>query len=59
MGEILTKLFSRQNGPHTAKLKFSGVFKYFRGNSQRTSLISPKIDYLRKEHRNTQKVCYS
>ena len=34
--------------PHTAKLCFSVVLKHFRGNSQRTSLFSPKSDYLRK-----------
>ena len=33
--------------------------KHFWGNSQRTSLLSPKSDYLRKEHRNTQKICFS
>ena len=34
--------------PHTAKQCFSVVLKHFRGNSQRTSLFSPKSDYLRK-----------
>ena len=30
------------------------VLKHFGGNSRRTSLFSPKGDYLRKEHWNTQ-----
>ena len=34
--------------PHTAKLCFSVVLKHFRGNSQITSLFSPKSDYLTK-----------
>ena len=60
MEEILTKKgFSPQSEPHTAKLCISVVLKHFRGNSQKTSLFSPKSDYLRKEHRNTQKVCFS
>ncbi len=60
MGEIFFKSnkFSPQSEPHTAKLCFSVVLKYFRGNSQRTSLFSPKFDYLRKEHRNTQKFVF-
>ena len=37
---------------------FYVVLKHFRGNSQRTSLFSPKSDSLRKEHRNTKKVCF-
>ena len=49
------KCFSPVSEPHTAKLCFSVVLKHFLGNSQRTSLFSPKIDYLRKEPRNTQK----
>ncbi len=58
--EILTKnCFSPQSEPHTAKVCFSVVLKGFGVNSQRTSLFSPKIDYLRKEHRNTQKICFS
>ena len=45
MGEILTKTcFSPQCEPHTTKLSFSVVLKYFGGNSQRTSLFSPKSD---------------
>ena len=57
MREILTKTcFSPQIQLHTAKLFFSVLLKNFRGNSQRTSLISQKSNYLRKEHRNTQKV---
>ena len=60
MREILTKTcFSPQSEPHTAKLCFSVVLKHFRGNSQRTALFSSKSDYLRKEHRTTQKVCFS
>ncbi len=60
MGEILTKTyFSPQNEPHTAKLCFSVVLTNFGGNSQRTSLVSQKSGYLRKEHRNTQVVCFS
>ena len=55
MGEILTKTCSSpQSEPHTVKLCFSVVLKNFRGNSQRTSLFSPKSDYFRKEPRNTQ-----
>ena len=50
MWEILTKTcFSTQSELHTVKLYFSVVFKHFRGNSQRTSLFSPKIDYLKGE----------
>ncbi len=59
MGEILKKsYFSPQCEPHIAKLCFSVVLKHFRGNSQRTSLFSPKNDYLRKEHINSQKVVF-
>ena len=47
--------FSFQSEPHTAKLSFPVVLNQFRANSLKTSLISPKIDYLRKEYRNTQK----
>ena len=42
--------FSPHTVPHTAKLCFSVVLIFFRGNSQRTSLFSPKSDYLRKEN---------
>ena len=60
MGQLLTKnIFSRQNEPHTAKLCFPVVLKHFRANSLKNSLFSQKSDYLRKEHRNTQKVCFS
>ncbi len=60
MEQILTKkCFSPQNEPHTAKLCFSVVLKHFRANTLKTSLFSPKSDYLRKVHRNTQKVCFS
>ena len=58
-GYINKKCFSPQSKPHTAKLCFSVVLKHFRGNSQRTSLFWPKSDYLRKENRNTHKVCFS
>ena len=51
--------FSPHSEPYTAKLCFSVVLMHFWGNSQRTSLFSPKSDSLRKEHRNTQKVCFS
>ena len=51
--------YSLQIEPHTAKLCFSVVLKHFGGNSQRTSRFSQKSDYLRKEHWNTQKVCFS
>ncbi len=50
------------NGPKVsqiAKLCFSVVLRNFRENLQRTSLFSPKSEYLIKEHRNTQKVCFS
>ncbi len=57
MGEILTKTsLSPQSEPHTAKVCFWIVLNHFRGNSERTSLFIPKSDYIRKEHRNTQKV---
>ena len=60
MGEILIKTcFSPQSEPHTAKLCFSVVLKDFWGNLQITSLFLSKNDYLRKGHRNTQKVCFS
>ncbi len=60
MGEILTKTcFSPQTEIHTANLCFSVVLKHFGGNTQRTSLFSIKSDYLRKDHRITQKVCFS
>ena len=50
---------STQNDPHTTKQCFSVVLKHFRVNSLKTSLFSQKDDYLRKEHRNSQKVCFS
>ena len=58
-GYINKNSFSPQSKPHTAKLCFSVVLKHFRGNSQRTSLFRPKSGYLRKEDRNTHKVCFS
>ena len=56
METILTKKMSSQSEPHTAKLFFSVVLKYFWGNSQRTSIFSQKN--LRKEHRNAQKFVF-
>ncbi len=51
MGEILTKTcFSPQSVPHTAELCSPVVFKQFLANLLKTSLFSPKIDSLRKEH---------
>ena len=58
-GNINKNCFSPQSEPHTAKLYFFFVLKHFWGNSQRTSLFSQKRNYLRKEHRITQKVCFS
>ena len=58
-GYINKHCFSPQSMPHTAKLCFTVVLKHFRGNSQRTSLFRPKSDSLRKENRNTHKVCFS
>ena len=60
MRKILIKTcFSYLFDPHTAKLCFSVVLKHFWRNSQRTSLFSPKSDYLRKDHWNTPKVCFN
>ena len=60
MQEILTKTcFSPQCVPHTDKLSFSVTLEHFWGNSQRTSRFSPKSDYLRKEHRNTQEFFFN
>ena len=58
-GYINKNSFSPQSKPHSSKLCFSVVLKHFRANSQRTSLFRPKIGYLRKEDRNTHKVCFS
>ena len=58
-GYINKKSFSPQSKPHTAKLCFSVVLKLFGRYSQRTSIFSPKSDYLRKENRNPHKVCFS
>ena len=50
-GDNIKKIcFYPHTEPHTAKLCFSVVLNLFRRNSQRTSLFSPKSDYLRKEH---------
>ena len=43
--------FSPQNKPHTAKLCFSVVLKYFRANSLKTSLFSQKLTI---SERNTE-----
>ncbi len=59
MREILTKKsFSPQSEPHTAKLCFTVVLKYFGGNSQKNYIFSQKCDYLRKKHRITQKFVF-
>ena len=59
MGQMLKNCFSPQNEPHTAKLFFSFVLKYFGGISLKTSLFSQIIDYHIKKIRNTLKVCFS
>ena len=51
--------FSPQNEPQTAKLCLSVVLKHFGGNLDRTFIFRHKSDYCRKEHWNTQKVCFS
>ena len=56
---INNNCFSPNNKPHTTKLCFPVVLKHLRANSLKTSLFSPKKWYLRKEPKNTQKVCYS
>ena len=56
---INKKCFSPQIEPNTAKLCLSVVLKHFWGNSWRTFLFRHKIDYLRNEDWNTQKVCFS
>ena len=53
MGEILTKTC------YSPKTMLFCCFEAFMGISQRTCLFSQKSDILRKEHRNTQKVCFS
>ena len=35
------------------------VLMHFRDNSLKTSLFSQNYDYLKKEHRNTHKVCFA
>ena len=50
--------FSTQNEPYTAKLFFSVVLDHFHANSLKKSLFSQKSDYLKKEHRKTQKVFF-
>ena len=56
---INTNCFSPQSESHTAKLCLSVVLKYFWRNSLRTFLFIHKRVYLRNEHWNTQKVCFS
>ena len=51
--------FSPQSEPPRAKLCFSVVLKHFGRNSERSSLFSQNRGYLRKEHWNTQKFCFS
>ena len=59
MGQILTKKKnSPQNEPHTANVWFSVVLKHFRANSLKIPLFCQKSDYLRKDHKNTQKVFF-
>ena len=60
MGQILPKTVFLSKVIHIQlNYAFFVVLKHFLGNSQKTSIFSPKSDYLRKEHRNTQKVCFS
>ena len=60
MGPNINKnCFSPQSEPYKDILCFPVVMKQYRANSLKTTLFSPKIDYLRKEERNTQKVCFS
>ena len=58
-GDTIKKKISPQSEPPRAKLCFSVVLKHFGRNSERSSLFSQKRGYLRKEHWNTQKVCFS
>ena len=50
--------FSPQSEPHIAKLGLSVVLKHFGGNSQRTFLFRHKIDSLRNDDCNSQKVFF-
>ena len=50
--------FSPQSEPHSAKLCFSVVLKHFRGNSQRTSLLSPKSPISEKSTEILRKVVF-
>ena len=50
--------FFPQNRPFTAKLCSPVVLKQFRDNSLKTTLFSPKSDYLRKENRNKPKFVF-
>ena len=56
MGQLLSKTFFPDKINH---IQLSCCLKHFRANSLKTSHFNPKRDYLRKEHRNTQKVCFS
>ena len=48
-GDKITKnFFSPQSEPPREKICFSVIFKHFVGNSQRTSLFSPKSDISEK-----------
>ena len=58
-GHILTKTVFHPKLSHIQLNCFSVVLKHFRGNLQRTFLFCQKSDYLRNEHWNTQKVCFS
>ena len=51
MPNINKNCFSPKNEPHTPKFCLPVVLKHFWGNSQRTSLFSPKSGYLRKEYK--------
>ncbi len=56
MGQILTKtVFLLKLSHIQINNAFLLFFKHLGGNPQRSSLFSPKSDYLRKEHRYTQK----
>ena len=50
--------FSTKSEPHTAKLCFSLVLENFLGNSQRTSLISQKIDISEKSTEKLRKFVF-
>ena len=58
MTNINKNFFSPQNVPHTAKLCFSVISMNLRAISLKISLFSQKSDYLRNEHRITQKFVF-